>query len=161
MCRLPSPLPTACTSTPSSFAGFHADLCQTFGILIKWCLATCLSFSGFWECQYINQRTSCIPWRDFYSRRVNHLALRKLTSNLGKISTGNKKKKCIYIPLKFCLLPEQKVWCRVRSFKYSLKGRCVLCSRIWEKRTTDMNNTETAQHQENYSFSVPCLLWPK
>lgn len=93
MCRLPSPLPTACTSTPSSFAGFHADLCQTFSILIKWCLATCLSFSGFWECQYINQRTFCIPWRDFYSRKVNHLAPRKLTSNLGKLSIGNKKKK--------------------------------------------------------------------
>lgn len=61
MRRLPSPLPTTHTATPSFFAGFHADLCQTFGILIKWCLATCLSFSGFWECQYINQRTFCIP----------------------------------------------------------------------------------------------------
>lgn len=64
-CRLPRALPTARTSTPSFSAGFHADLCQTFGILIKWCLATCLSFSGFWECRYINQRTFCIPQRDF------------------------------------------------------------------------------------------------
>lgn len=51
----------------------HGDFSQTFCILIKWCLASCRSFSGFWKCQYINQRTFCIPF-SFYSRKVNHLA---------------------------------------------------------------------------------------
>lgn len=46
-------------------ASARGDLSQTLCVLIKWCLAGCRSFSGFWECQYINQRTLCKPFRIF------------------------------------------------------------------------------------------------